>query len=734
MRKYKETMGILCACTAVTLCCVHLVSGASFSGGTGKSDDPYQIRTPEQLISIGSDPNLLDKYFVLLNDVDLDPNLPGGQVFSRAVIAPDINDAGGLFEGTPFTGRLDGKDHTIRRLTVRGGSRAFLGLFGSIGRGGQVRNLRIGDAHVSGARDCRYLGILAGYVEQCTVVNCAATGRVTGGDSTRSLGGLVGFVWFDSRIIQCSSSCDISGGDYSKGLGGIAGENGGEVTNCYASGSVSSGYGSVHIGGLVGLDSPSSFEPGWYGAFSPGLIVHCYSIVHVSSGPSSMGLGGLVGQEEYYYPRVVDSLWDIEASGLAGSAGGTGLSAAQMKAPSTYIAAGWDFMSERANGTADLWFMPNAGGYPALTTLSDASTAHQLGGQGTANDPYRIATVEDLGAISHYDGSACYRLIGDIDLSGTRWSISPICVFDGRFDGAGFVISNLHIRGHSHLGLFGDLGPPASVINLRVVDANIVGDRNSMDIGTLSGRNEGQIAGCQVAGSVSGGDRVGGLVGFNGKNGTVTDCHATGTVSGTNGGADTAGGLAGVNQGRVTNSYASVRLSGRELYTLGGLVGNSSGSIVGCYATGRIDGNEPLGGLVAWNDGSLSNSYASVDIHTREETSFTVGGLAGVNRGTVINSYSVSTVFNVLNEVVPGSGLIGRLWGSSTKGVATNCFWDTQATRIADSAGGGTGLATAQMQTVVTFMNAGWDLDRVWVISEGKDYPRLRWENAKSDN
>ena len=56
-------------------------SAAEFAGGTGEPNDPYQIATAHQLISIGDDPNLLDKHYVLVNDIDLDPNLPGCMVF-----------------------------------------------------------------------------------------------------------------------------------------------------------------------------------------------------------------------------------------------------------------------------------------------------------------------------------------------------------------------------------------------------------------------------------------------------------------------------------------------------------------------------------------------------------------------------------------------------------------------------------------------------------------------------
>ena len=74
------------AAIVVTFWSLWTCHAADFAGGTGEPNDPYQIATAEQLISIGSDPNLLDKHFVLINDIDLDPNLPGGQVFPRAVI------------------------------------------------------------------------------------------------------------------------------------------------------------------------------------------------------------------------------------------------------------------------------------------------------------------------------------------------------------------------------------------------------------------------------------------------------------------------------------------------------------------------------------------------------------------------------------------------------------------------------------------------------------------------
>ena len=59
-----------------------------FAGGTGEPNDPYRIATAAQLISIGLNEVLLGSHFVLIDDIDLNPNNPESQVFDYAVIAP----------------------------------------------------------------------------------------------------------------------------------------------------------------------------------------------------------------------------------------------------------------------------------------------------------------------------------------------------------------------------------------------------------------------------------------------------------------------------------------------------------------------------------------------------------------------------------------------------------------------------------------------------------------------
>ncbi|MHC4207401.1 MAG: GLUG motif-containing protein, partial [Planctomycetota bacterium] len=105
-----------------------------------------------------------------------------------------------------------------------------------------------------------------------------------------------------------------------------------------------------------------------------------------------------------------------------------------------------------------------------------------------------------------------------------------------------------------------------------------------------------------------------------------------------------------------------------------------------------------------------------------------VGGLVGSNHGTIATCYSTG--------VVSGTTRAGGLVGSNQPdGTILTSFWDVETSGQVQSAGG-IGLATAEMQTASTFLEASWDfvdeiengIDNTWFINEGQDYPRLWWE------
>jgi len=676
--------------------CGFIAEACGFAGGTGEPNDPYEIATAEQFISVGSDPNLLDKHFMLINDINLDPNLPGGEVFTRAVVAPDTESAGG-FQGVPFTGCFDGCGHTIRHLTIQGGSGQHLGLFGRIGRGGQVYRLGLEQAEIAAPND------------------------------SSCVGGLAGESW--GSIACCHANVSIFAGANSRRVGGLVGWNSwGYLVNCLAVGHISLTDGADSVGGAVGGNGGSIYYPEYQDTIgTSGSITHCFSAASISAGHASTRLGGLLGTNES--GAIRHSFWDVQGSGLPESAGGVGLTIAETHNPEVFSAEGWDLVGERENGTADLWLVPAPDGYPALASFSGSYEPRRLTGSGTAQDPYLITTAGDFGAMWDLSWSAHYRLTDDIDLSGITWTTSPIWHFEGTLEGTGFVMSGFTIRSDGdYLGLFRTLGCNALVTDLSIEGVRILGEGDVGVIGSLAGQNDGTVRYCHCTGSVSGAQVVGGLVGVN--MGLLVGCSVGCSVISEAVAQYTAiGGLVGQNIGRITNSDASGEVAGA--YVAGGLAGSNDGTISGCFATGNVTGEDNLGGLVGDNGrGTITACYATGNCHSRRDPSVYTAGLVGWNeRGTIANCYATGRITLDIPEPWHRGGLVGR---NFICGSVINCFWDTQASG-ASFGDGGVGLTTAQMMDSQVYSLNGWANDPNWILDSGRDYPRLAWEGTPGE-
>jgi The GLUG motif len=96
------------------------------------------------------------------------------------------------------------------------------------------------------------------------------------------------------------------------------------------------------------------------------------------------------------------------------------------------------------------------------------------------------------------------------------------------------------------------------------------------------------VSATDVAVSVGSNGNGGGLVGLN--TGSITNASATGDVTGAAGtnGFTTLGGLAAVNLGSISSSFASVAAGGLNVANLqaGGVAGSNSGTILSSVATG----------------------------------------------------------------------------------------------------------------------------------------------------
>jgi hypothetical protein len=292
----------------------------------------------EDLMLLGESPEDYDKHFILTADIDLHPNLPGRKVFDEAVIAPHAGTAhtgGWPFNENPFKGIFDGNGHKISHLTINSGE--YLGLFGQLADGAEVRNLGVVNVDIDNSSGER-IGGLVGLSWNGTVINCYSTGTVTG---NYYVGGLVGYNV--GTVTCCYSTCVVDGLRWS--IGGLVGYNGAYVQQSYSTGNV---IGNIETGGLVGENG--------------GTVTECYSTGRLWG---SSDVGGLVGYD-YDWSQADRCFWDTQTSGRAISAGGTGKTTAQMKRASTFLDAGWDFVDETANGTDDIWWILEGQDYPRL--------------------------------------------------------------------------------------------------------------------------------------------------------------------------------------------------------------------------------------------------------------------------------------------------------------------------------------------------------------------------------
>ncbi|MHC4585334.1 MAG: hypothetical protein ACYS3N_12440 [Planctomycetota bacterium] len=396
-------------CWMILIVCLLLrssVLSAEFAGGTGEPNDPYQIATAEQLISIGTVEGVQYKHFVLIEDIDLDPNLPNGRVFTDALIAQDEKIDG--YSGSPFRGVLNGQGHTIANLHIDGQPGYSAGLFGMFN--GLVKDLHFTDVVVSGS-PC---GAIAGF-NKGMILRCSVTGHVSGPEN---IGGLVGsssggnLVECEAKVqvigdlnvggmvgggsgatlIRCEVQADISG---QQNVGGLVGESHqGPIIECRTTGIV---IGSNYVGGLIGdswhsviLRSSAICEvtaeetagglAGHALWFFGSIFVDCYSqgsvagstvggligeamdiqmfncyaaceILPLGAEGKDPAIGGLFGDTitPNWAPKTEACFWDAESSGIAVSTGsdplelGTGLTTEQMLDEEVFRSAGWDF-------------------------------------------------------------------------------------------------------------------------------------------------------------------------------------------------------------------------------------------------------------------------------------------------------------------------------------------------------------------------------------------------------
>ena len=284
-----------------------------------------------------------------------------------------------------------------------------------------------------------------------------------------------------------------------------------------------------------------------------------------------------------------------------------------------------------------------------------AQTATQPLGNGTAEQPYRVSTLDNLYWITQNSTSWDKHFIQTADIDATSTStwdagagFTPIgntTGFSGIYNGQEYTIDGLFINRPTtgSVGLFGRTTTSSGKVeNLGLTNVYITGD-----------------------------GYVGGLVGYVGGYSSIENCYTTGSVTG----VDWVGGLVGMTiNGSYNQCYSTADVTG-EILT-GGLVGhNNNGTITNCYTTGNV-----------------TRKAGAADVR--------FGAFVGNNyNASIENSYATGSVTYIDNGTATGKGFCGASGGTVTY---ENNFFDSQ-TSNQTTATGATAKTTAQMQNIDTY-------------------------------
>lgn len=264
------------------------------------------------------------------------------------------------------------------------------------------------------------------------------------------------------------------------------------------------------------------------------------------------------------------------------------------------------------------------------------------GGDGTSSNPFLVNST-NFENIMHRPNSY-FQLTENIVRNnkiplGGNGTNSPN-QFLGKLDGNNMTITVSFEENQNSIwtGIFAELGDGGQIRNLNV---EVVGDFN-LNMASSTSIHAGAIAGC-----------------VNGAEALIENCRVSGTTTITrNRDNETRfGGIVGLlKQGSIKNCISELNITSSTNYIskVGGIVGmvgtdSSINAVVdGCQNLGTITGANIVGGIAAYNYGTIKNSTNSANIQS--DTFFyiditsnevicnsTVGGIVGENYGTKTN-------------------------------------------------------------------------------------------------
>ena len=234
-------------------------------------------------------------------------------------------------------------------------------------------------------------------------------------------------------------------------------------------------------------------------------------------------------------------------------------------------------------------------------------------GDGSAKNPFQVATVDQLKQIVRYP-NACFKQTKNLDCGyeSVGGFFTEDLPFNGVYDGNGKTISNISAT----KALLTVIGEKGQIKKLNMKGCSIAGNNGAV----LARSNYGKIVDCSIDGTVSVTlDYTVAYVGIICINnyGTINNCKSSGAVS--------------------TSAWEYTHAAGLATLNL------ESGKIINCetdvstYAKTTSLGYARPGGVASINKGLINNCIAKGTVVTESDNQRVAGGIAAENEGQIIN-------------------------------------------------------------------------------------------------
>ncbi|MBD3408085.1 MAG: PKD domain-containing protein [Candidatus Lokiarchaeota archaeon] len=735
-----------------------------FDRGKETAENPYIIMDVHDLQNISTD---LSAHYILNNNINASETKKWNSGAGFIPIGVDTENG--------FTGTLDGRNFTISGLYINR-STDYVGLFGSVGHRGLIKNLFLDDNDISGVD---HVGGLVG-INQGKIINSTIDGNIVGnkrigglvGENSRGLvkksyatgntngricvGGLIGLNTFHSAI-EGSYANGITVGN--ERVGALVGENSKAIINkSYATGYT---IGMQFIGGLVGLNYWGAVENSYATVntngrnYVGGLIGDSvyYSTIQKSYATGNVvgndKVGGLVGENSK--GTIRDSYATGNTTGRNHVGGLTGCNKNSTISDS--------YATGNINGNS---YIGGLTGYNEKSTINNSfASGTMIGNQflcnsiesntyGTLNNTYETINVVGnfwVGGLVGFNYQSKVRnsyaignITGNRSVGGLVGRNEGGMVFNSYYD-----VDHVFVNGDRKLtrgGIFTAQFKDwlSSRLSLDISDycSTLVPSDGYFNINNVQGLKDllGFSDNCNYKFRLSTDIDLSEASGlyipffkgaeFNGNNHTISNIHIEIPFNNQIGMFGFVEGMSKVKNLGLVN----INITGYE--HVGGLIGYNQRCMVNSsYTTGCVRGAQNVGGLIGTNfHGKITNTYSLTDVirsSGSEGSSF--GGFVGTSlHDNITFCFSTGHVFYEDAEDPLNKGFIGSV-NIENSFLRTTNFWDIETSFQKSTAGNANGKNTTEMKTRNTFTEAGWDYRNTWFMLEGVTYPLLRCQD-----